>query len=387
MDFSSFDISSYNVDYSIAAAAFGIVVVIFLAIRYPTANRTLQMFRWFSVALTLAALFDVGATFFEYNSFFFPAAVTVGINTASCVMTTAAAFFYSLYVDSFVDNRRLHFMTNINWMILMVHCSLLFVNLFRRMFFYVDDSGTFVHGQFYTLGLYLIPVYFIVFATVMLLVHHDVYPKRTFVHINLSIIAVVAVALLQRIVDQTLVMTYFAAILALFVLLLSLETPDYYRLIEANKKLAESRKEAENARASAEEARMMAEQAREEAERANDAKSTFLASMSHEIRTPMNTILGMDEMILRESKSQTVTEYAQSIQHAGDTLLHIINDILDFSKIESGKMELVNENYHLSELLYDVVTMMRTRINGKGLDFHYSSDDNRPATLMGAPAR
>lgn len=40
---------------------------------------------------------------------------------------------------------------------------------------------------------------------------------------------------------------------------------------------------------------------KEMADAANKAKSNFLANMSHEIRTPINTVLGMDEIILREA--------------------------------------------------------------------------------------
>lgn len=74
---------------------------------------------------------------------------------------------------------------------------------------------------------------------------------------------------------------------------------------------------------------------------ASQAKSQFLAQMSHEIRTPINAVLGMNEMILRESKSEEILDYAGNIQSAGRTLLTLINSILDFSKIEDGKMEIV----------------------------------------------
>ena len=90
-------------------------------------------------------------------------------------------------------------------------------------------------------------------------------------------------------------------------------------------------------------------EAKKVAEAANNAKSDFLANMSHEIRTPINTIVGMNEMILRESKNPNVIGYAQNSAAASETLLGLINDILDFSKIESGKMELHEENYALKE--------------------------------------
>ena len=68
--------------------------------------------------------------------------------------------------------------------------------------------------------------------------------------------------------------------------------------------------------------------ARDQADAANEAKSSFLAQMSHEIRTPLNAVMGMDEMILRESQDEEILEYAETIQKAGGTLLSLINDIL-----------------------------------------------------------
>ena len=39
---------------------------------------------------------------------------------------------------------------------------------------------------------------------------------------------------------------------------------------------------------------------------ANEAKSTFLSNMSHEIRTPINAVLGLDELILRDSREPEI---------------------------------------------------------------------------------
>ncbi len=82
-----------------------------------------------------------------------------------------------------------------------------------------------------------------------------------------------------------------------------------------------------------------------ELEEANKTKSRFLANMSHEIRTPINTIIGLNEMNLRDNINDEVAENCVNIQRASKMLLSLINDILDLSKIESGKMEIVNRQY------------------------------------------
>lgn len=123
------------------------------------------------------------------------------------------------------------------------------------------------------------------------------------------------------------------------------------------------------------------------AEEASRAKSTFLANMSHEIRTPINTVLGMNEMILRESGDNTILYYSQNIKRAGKSLLDLINDILDFSKIEAGKTEITPVEYNLAGLLNDLLVMMQSRAYDKGLGLNINFNPDIPSRLLGDEGR
>ena len=120
---------------------------------------------------------------------------------------------------------------------------------------------------------------------------------------------------------------------------------------------------------------------------ANEAKSTFLSNMSHEIRTPINAVLGLDEMILRGSHEQEIKNYAREIQSSGKSLLSIVNDILDFSKIEAGKMEILPFEYDLSSTVNDLVNMIASRAEKKGLELKMNVDPTVPHCLFGDETR
>ncbi|MBQ8969811.1 MAG: response regulator, partial [Lachnospiraceae bacterium] len=130
-----------------------------------------------------------------------------------------------------------------------------------------------------------------------------------------------------------------------------------------------------------------AERERDIAKQANQAKSNFLANMSHEIRTPINSILGMNEMIFRETREDNIRDYSRNVEAAGANLLSLINDILDFSKIEEGRLELIEDNYELSSMLNDIYHMIWTKAEEKGLAFELNIDETIPDKLYGDKLR
>ena len=125
------------------------------------------------------------------------------------------------------------------------------------------------------------------------------------------------------------------------------------------------------------------EEARIEAQSANKAKSVFLANMSHEIRTPINVMLGMNEMILRESECEEIRQYAKSIERSGGYLISLINNILDISRIESGKMEIEEGKYELRQLLDEVMLIAEKQAEQKSLKMNLIFDKTLPAYLIG----
>ena len=123
-------------------------------------------------------------------------------------------------------------------------------------------------------------------------------------------------------------------------------------------------------------------------EELNRAQNRFFSNMSHEIRTPINTILGLNELILRrEDASEEVISDARNIEGAGRMLLAIVNDILDMSRLESGSMDLVPVSYHIGDLLSEIVNMLWSKTEEKGLGFKIDVDPSTPCELFGDEVR
>lgn len=125
------------------------------------------------------------------------------------------------------------------------------------------------------------------------------------------------------------------------------------------------------------------EAAKSAVEKAEYARDIFLANMSHELRTPINTILGLNELILRESQEEAVKEYARDIRQAGNILLALVSDILDFSKLEADKMELTEGIYDVSSLLNDLINSISVQQRRKKLDLVLEIANDIPYKLFG----
>ena len=129
------------------------------------------------------------------------------------------------------------------------------------------------------------------------------------------------------------------------------------------------------------------EKAKNAAEAASRAKSAFLATMSHEIRTPMNGVLGMTEMLLGTTLSETQRNFTKLVKRSGEHLLVIINDILDFSKIEAGKLSIEYINFNLWDLLDDINNIYTPQAHAKGLSLDFEIANDIPIAIVGDPNR
>ena len=219
--------------------------------------------------------------------------------------------------------------------------------------------GNYSSGPFLTVAFVCAYSYFFL-SFVTLIIRRKYIEKKSMYAIMISLSSLMAVTILQGLYPELLITSIGLTIINV-ALFYTVESPDAMLIEE----LAAERVKAESA---------------------NQAKSMFLAQMSHEIRTPINAILGMNEMVLRQS-DPAIREYAVNIDEAGKTLLALINSILDFSKIEDGKMELLSVPYDVPSVINNLIHSIQERALSKGLDLQLEIDPQLPTGLIGDDVR
>ena len=127
--------------------------------------------------------------------------------------------------------------------------------------------------------------------------------------------------------------------------------------------------------------------ARNQAISASRIKSEFLANMSHEIRTPMNGVLGFAELLEKTALNQQQKDFVSTIRSSASNLLTVINDILDFSKIESGKLNIDQISFRLSDIMDETISMFAPMAYKNDIELVYHPISEIPHQLIGDPSR
>ena len=356
----------YNVYFELSAGFFILFLLLFVRTRYDlTLERNKFFYHMICCLLAVDVLDVVTACTISYGAIV-PKGLNVLVNTIYFAFNGLLGYLYTNYCQQYNNiYRRNRFIYMLSQVLLFGYWVLLLINTFTGLLFYFDQNGNYCHGILY-LSVYIMPYIFFLMSACFMFMAFPQFNINQRVCIIMFLIVSASGGVLQLVWFPDVLLNVFTISLGITIVLFSLETPEYQQLKETMVEL---------------------EDAKEKAQKENASKSQFLANMSHEIRTPINAILGMNEMILRESEENSIQEYAQNIQSASEALLSIVNEILDFSKVASGKMELVPVEYDVAALIRDCSTIVETRAAGKDLRLEVSCDESIPSKLCGDATR
>ena len=347
------------------------VMAAFLFARYKTNAIVNTRFRMLALSTFLATLLEVVSTLLV-DGWSHSHILNLAVRTVYYAAVYINTYHLMRYVEAYVHVNSPKF-DSFNRVLLASSFVVLVLNLLPGIsgfFFTVPADGGLIRGPYNTLWRSVYVFYFIAMAGWLQVTHREFYPaKSQYMVMNILVSILIISYIVQYMIVRTILITYAIEAMVVIITFFYYEAPAYRQMLTVEKELEASR--------------LQAEHSTRITNAANRAKSDFLANTSHEIRTPMNAILGMNEMILKESKDQEIRQASMDIRRAGNHLLSIINNILDISKIESGKMELYNADYHLWQMLKDIEEGVFETVHDKGLAFVLDVDKKLPEHLYG----
>lgn len=120
-----------------------------------------------------------------------------------------------------------------------------------------------------------------------------------------------------------------------------------------------------------------------ELEKMGRQNAVFLSNVSHELRTPINMVIGLSEVTLGKEIPSEVRTDIQSIKMAGKRLSNQISNMIDYTEIVEGTLMSAREEYMITSVLNDVITMTAMQGNIHQLEMVFDINPKIPAVLIG----
>lgn len=365
---------TFNIDFELAAFVYLTVLLVYQYVQYDSSSRINTTFRHLLLVTLLTDAFDVlSAISISYGDVI-PIWANTLINTFYFIANNVVGLYFAYYFDLCANPKQkgLSKISKATHALSFAYLFILLLNISSGFIFYFDEAGNYTHGPLYLLC-FIVPLLYVLTSAYIVFSKFRRFNLKQRISLCIYFFFGIMGTFVQLLILPNVLLAVFSLSIGVVMIFFTMETNDYQDLVTTLAQLQTTQAEAEEARSTA--------------ENANQAKSLFLANMSHEIRTPINAIIGLNEMILRESKEPAVKQYSYKVQDASDALLSVINDILDISKIESGKMTVVPVEYQLGDLVDSLMSMMSIKAQEKGLQLRLTLDESLPGTLYGDDIR
>ena len=266
-------------------------------------------------------------------------------------------FLYTFEISTSSNNNKI--VNKLNIALIIVFSIIILILPYE---IYVDAS----EGIYYTLGMdtkftYAISIIYTIIISFLTVINRKSISQKKAIPIYILIVCFVLSGLIQYFFPQITIIVQGETFICL-IMYFTIENPDLAMIEQLNI-------------------------ARDQADRANHAKSEFLSNMSHEIRTPLNAIVGFSQALQEEDLPEQAQEEVKDIVRASESLLELVNGILDISKIEANKIEIVDGEYNIYEVLNDLTALAKARMGDKKLEFKTYFDQSIPQVLYGDSVR
>ncbi|SDB11123.1 CheY chemotaxis protein or a CheY-like REC (receiver) domain [Butyrivibrio sp. INlla16] len=317
-------ILKYNIFLELATVPLNFILCVFFRLKYKEDTRVNREFKILAYLVFLGTVIDIVDAVLISIGAGVPIAIKYLVNTLNYVLATTGSYQFIRYVIAYVgDEYNTTTGAFINKVLLGIYAVIIIQNIFTGTVFYYLDNGQPKAGALFMMIVYAYPLYYILYGGVFILSHPESYAKKMKYALVGTFFFMIGLYALQMFVYRSLLVTYFAASLAILVMFLTLETPDYAKLQKTLEELSISKRELEASNIRATEG--------------SRAKTRFLAQMSNDIRTPVNAIMGYSNLILADTNEEATREYTRRVKISAKRLLTFFENVLNYVSEETDE--------------------------------------------------
>ena len=232
-----------NLDYNIlleaAVIPLDIILLIFFQLRYKNRSKVNVAFKHLAFLVTIATIVDVITAIVTSAHDAVPNAVHYIFNTMDSMLASTTSIVFVLYVFAYVKGEfKLQYL--VIQALLIINFALLLTNPITHLVFEYDAKGNYIHNVLFVPVAYGFPILFFAIGCVYMFVHWKKYKTSQIYSMIGAIIGIGTLFLLQMFFFDNVLITFFAASLGVLIIYVSLESPDYERLLETMEQLRES---------------------------------------------------------------------------------------------------------------------------------------------------
>lgn len=293
-----------------------LILLVFVLGTYNDDEETNYRFKIFATLVTIGTVLNVVTAIVTGMGNLVPIGFRLFFNTFDCLMGACAGMAYYLYMVVFAGvysyKKVLYYAS---YFINTVYLLFIILNLFTGIIFSYAPDGTFVHGPIFSLIYYIVPLLFVVAGVMVTFVKRKFFTSTQRGFLGIGLIAVLILFYINMNSSFDILMFYYIGSMGMFMVFLTLETPDYIRLLQILKELDKARDDEKKAL--------------EKVKASDEAKSRFLSHLSHEIKTPLNAILGYSQEIIDSATDPVISENAGKVFKGARRLNQFFSDLVN----------------------------------------------------------
>ncbi|MBO4375447.1 MAG: HD-GYP domain-containing protein [Lachnospiraceae bacterium] len=233
----------YNIFMELAVIPLDIVLLCNLIVRYTNPTKVNVAFRRLAFAVTITNIVDVVTAVVTSAHDRVPNSVHYLFNISDSVLAAVSGFLfiYYVYAYSFMEQSDLRRRKIFNGALLGIDIALLLTNPVTGWVFTYDAAGNYVHNFLFMPVAYGFPMLFFFIGSLYMLTHRKRYKTRQVASMLIIIVLAAVLFLIQMVYFDNVLITFFIASVGLLVIFLSLETPEYERLLSTTAELNEAK--------------------------------------------------------------------------------------------------------------------------------------------------